>query len=310
MPDEPNASTPLDAPGAKTGTPRIVERGVVVNGLRLVAAMNDDQRGLLPRVPLIVLPEIGFVWRDYAPLLERFAGERRVFALDWPGFGASATPGAGYAYTVASYVETLAGWLDGLGIARGVLVANGVAGAVALRYAAAHPRRVLGLALLAPVGFSTGALSSRLVSRMAGNAALSTLIEPLATSLALGPDSAAEVRAATARHRALRIAGGYHASLAARSALWRDATSAQAQASLAALAKGIELPTIVMRGALDPLVTGPEAHRAAESLGGHGALEVTLPEAGHLPFLQQPQRCYAALDGVLGTAELAAAQMS
>jgi hypothetical protein len=37
---------------------------------------------------------------------------------------------------------------------------------------------------------------------------------------------------------------------------------------------------------------------------------VTLPEAGHLPFLQQPQRCYAALDGLLGTAELAAAQMS
>ena len=204
----------------------------MVSGLRLVAAMNDDQRGLLPRVPLIVLPEVGFVWGDYLPLLERFAAERRVFALDWPGFGGSAIPAAGYAYTVASYVEALAGWLDGLGIARGVLVANGIAGAVALRYAAAHPRRVLGLALLAPVGFSTGARSSRLVSRMAGSAALSTLIEPLATSLALGPDSTAEVKAATERHRALRAAAGYRASLAARAALWRDATTAEAQASL------------------------------------------------------------------------------
>ena len=130
--------------------------------------MNDDQRGLLPRVPLIVLPEIGFVWGDYAPLLERFAGERRVFAPDWPGFGASAIPPADYTYSVEGYVEVLAGWLDGLGIARGVLVANGIAGAVALRYAAGHPRRVLGLALLGPVGFSTGARSSRLVSRLSG----------------------------------------------------------------------------------------------------------------------------------------------
>ena len=312
MPDEPNASAPRQTAGATSngGTPRIVERGVMVNGLRLVAAMNDDQRGLLPRVPLIVLPEIGFVWGDYAPLLERFAGERRVFAPDWPGFGASAIPPADYTYSVEGYVEVLAGWLDGLGIARGVLVANGIAGAVALRYAAGHPRRVLGLALLGPVGFSTGARSSRLVSRLASSASLAALIDPLATSLALGPDTTAEVKAAAARHRAIRDAAGYRASLAARSALWRDVTSAHAQASLVATAKTIELPTIVMRGALDPLVTGPEAHLAAESLGGHGALEVTLPEAGHLPFLQQPLRCYAALDGLLGTAELAAAQMS
>ncbi len=310
MPEEPTSSTPPVADAAADGAPRIVERGVMVAGLRLVAAMNDAPRGLLARVPLLVLPEIGFVWQDYLPLLDRFAPDRRVFALDWPGFGASAIPAVGDSYTVASYVEALSGWLDGLGIARGVLVANGIAGAVALRYAVAHPRRVLGLALLAPVGFSAGVRSSRLVSRLIGSAALFARLEPLATSLILGPDSTAEAKAASQRHRAMRAANGYRASLGALSALWRDVTLPEAQATLTAAASALQAPAIVVRGALDPLVTAPEAHAAAQTLGGHGALEVTLPDAGHLPFLQQPGRCYAAIDGLLGAAELAAAQIS
>jgi pimeloyl-ACP methyl ester carboxylesterase len=191
-----------------------------------------------------------------------------------------------------------------------VLVANGIAAAVALRYAALHPRRVLGLALLAPVGFPTGARSSQLVSRLLGSAPLLRRIEPLATSLALGPDSTPEVKAVSERHRTLRSDPNLRVSLAAISALWRDATAAESQTNLMETAKALEVPTIVLRGAMDPLVTAPEAHTAAESIGGHGALEVTLPEAGHLPFLQQPQRCYSALDGLLGTAELAAAQTS
>ena len=48
-----------------------------------------------------------------------------------------------------------------------------------------------------------------------------------------------------------------------------------------------------MRGALDPIITASDTRRAAEALGGaggKGALEVILPDAGHLPFLQQPAR--------------------
>jgi pimeloyl-ACP methyl ester carboxylesterase len=41
----------------------------------------------------------------------------------------------------------------------------------------------------------------------------------------------------------------------------------------------------------------------AEALGEHGGLEVTLPEAGHLPHLQQPERFYQALEGLILTAE-------
>ena len=290
-------------------TAHITERGVIVNGRRLAVAMSNAPRALVARVPLIVLPEVGSVWEDYRSLLEHFALERRVFALDWPGFGGSAKPHPGeYSYRAGGYVDVLAGWLDTLGIARAVLIGNGIGGAVALRYTAAYPQRVLGLALLAPVGFVEQTRASRLVSRLLGAPALLRRLEPLVTSLALGPTTSDTIRAVAERHRTLRTAADHMTTLAALSALWRDAR--RPDTDLPAVAKGVRTAAVVIRGALDPLVTAAEAQRAAEGIGERGALAVTLPEAGHLPFLQQPERCFQALAGLLGAAELAAAELS
>ncbi len=77
---------------------------------------------LMARAPLVVLPAANHPWQDYRLILDRFAPERRVFALDWPGFGASEKPDpADFAYSIQRYAEILAGWMDNLGIARAVL---------------------------------------------------------------------------------------------------------------------------------------------------------------------------------------------
>src|SRR5579884_3818412 len=95
---------------------RISERAVQVKGLRIATAMSDAPRALMARVPLVVLPAANHTWGDYRTILERFAPERRVFALDWPGFGASDKPTpAKFAYSAASYGEVLEGWMDSLG---------------------------------------------------------------------------------------------------------------------------------------------------------------------------------------------------
>src|SRR5262249_24910650 len=134
---------------------RLAERAVQVAGLRIATAMNDVPRFLLARVPLVVLPAANHPWQDYRSILERFGPERRVFALDWPGFGASEKPSSSdFAYNIQRYVEILAGWMDGLGIARAVFVANSVGAGAAIQYAAAHPQRALGLLLVAPAGFT------------------------------------------------------------------------------------------------------------------------------------------------------------
>lgn len=288
--------------------PAIAERGIVVQGLRIATAMSDAPRALLARAPLVVLPAADHTWEDYWPILEQFAPERRVFALDWPGFGASARPApADFAYSAERYTEILTDWLNALGIARAVLLGNSVGGAAALRYAVAHPQRVAGLALISPGGFTPPGFTRSLACRVLGSPRILRRIEPSFVSFYLGPTTEA-TRAVVERHRASRATSDYDASIAAYAALWRSFDTSDAD--LTRLAAQVRAPAIVVRGALDPIISALDTRRAVAAIGERGALEVVLPEAGHLPFLQQPARFFQAVAGVLNTAEVNATELS
>jgi pimeloyl-ACP methyl ester carboxylesterase len=288
--------------------PRIAERGIVVKGLRLATAMNDAPPEVKSRVPLVVLPAAGFVWGDYRPILEHFGGERRVFALDWPGFGASAKPSpTDFTYGSPAYAELLAPWLNTLGAMRVVLLGNGIGGAVALRFALAHPERVLGLFLVAPAGFAPVGVTRTLATRLLSLPALLERAAPLLANLALGP-ATPETRAILAARKSRRAADHDDDSVQAEAALWR--ALGQPDADLTGPARQVSTSAMLVRGALDPLFSAGDARRATESIGARGAVEVVLPGAGHLPFLQQPRRFYQALAGMLGAAEYRAAALS
>lgn len=297
------------ARGPDDDPPRIAERGIVVKGLRLATAMNDAPPALKSRVPLVVLPAAGFAWGDYRPILEHFGGERRVFALDWPGFGASAKPSlTDFAYGTPAYAELLEPWLNTLGATRAVLLGNGIGGAVALRFALAHPERVLGLFLVAPAGFAPAGVTRTLATHLLGMPALLEHVAPLLANLALGP-ATAETRAVLAgrktRHATKR---DDESGVLAEAALWRSL--GQPDADLTSPARQVSTSAMLVRGALDPLFSAGDARRATEAIGARGAVEVVLPGAGHLPFLQQPRRFYQALAGMLGAAEYRAAALS
>jgi pimeloyl-ACP methyl ester carboxylesterase len=279
----------------------ITERAVVVGGVRLATAVNTVPREQLARPPLVLLPAANHAWGDYRPVLERFAGERRVAALDWPGFGNSDRPApAIYSYSAASYAALLAPWLDALGMARAVFIGNSVGGAAALRLALEQPQRVAGLALVAPAGFTPPGARRALACRTLGSPRLLAALEPAFTSLYLGPANT-ETRALLAEQRAARAGTGHGASIAAYAALWRSFD--RSAADLRAAVRGVSAPAIIMRGALDPVFTAADARRASESIGERAALEVVLPNAGHLPFLQQPERFAGAVRGLLETVE-------
>lgn len=89
--------------------------------------------------------------------------------------------------------------------------------------------------------------------------------------------------------------------MAAFAALWRSLDSQRDR--LVEQARTLTIPGIVLRGTLDALVTEADAQRAADALGAHGGVRVALPDAGHLPFLQQPGPFLRAVGGVLNTAE-------
>lgn len=291
-----------------TTVPAIAERGIMVQGMRIATAMSDAPREFLARAPLVVLPAADHSWEDYRPILEQFAPERRVFALDWPGFGGSARPApTDFAYSAERYTEILTDWLNALGIARAVLLGNSIGGAVAVRYAAAQPQRVAGLVLVSPGGFAPPGLTRTLACRVLGSPRILRRVEPSFVSFYLGPTTDA-TRAIVDRRRASRQANDYDASIAAYAALWRSFDTAAAD--LTGLAAQVRAPAIVVRGALDPIISALDTRRAVAAIGERGALEVVLPEAGHLPFLQQPARFFQTVAGVLNTAEVNAAELS
>lgn len=279
----------------------LAERAILIQGLRLATAVNTVPREALGRVPLVVLPAANHTWRDYLPVLERFGPERRVAALDWPGFGGSACPAPSeFSYSAASYTDLLSPWLDSLGLARAVLLGNSIGGAVAIRYAQARPERVAGLALVSPSGFTPPGVPRTLACRLLGTPAILARVEPAFVSLYLGPANPA-TRAVVAAHRARRAAPEYRASIAAYAALWRSVDAPEAD--LANEAKTVRARSIVVRGALDPIISAADARRATEALGEHGAFQVVLPNAGHLPFMQQPAAFISAIQGLLETVE-------
>ena len=128
------------------------------DGTTVDIAMMDSwggaETGPAADAPPIVLVHglssyMGF-WEYQVPVL---AQDRRVLALDLPGYGASGRPDA--PYTPPWYADTVVAWLDGLDIDQFVLVGHSMGGQIAMTLALEHPDRVDRLVLAAPAGIET-----------------------------------------------------------------------------------------------------------------------------------------------------------
>src|SRR5258705_1893005 len=123
--------------------PELQLRGGEVDGLRLHYVVEG--RG--PAVILVHgLGGFAETWRHNIGALARRA---TVYAVDLPGFGASAKPRSHY--RLANFAGALRGFMDGLGLAQASLVGHSLGGAVSVTYALMHPSRVERLALVGAV---------------------------------------------------------------------------------------------------------------------------------------------------------------
>ncbi|MBV8201147.1 MAG: alpha/beta hydrolase [Acidobacteria bacterium] len=88
---------------------------------------------------------------QWALQLDHLRRRRRALALDLRGHGDS-DPAEDGAYDVAALAADVAAVVDHFALRRFVLVGHSLGAAVAIAYAAAHPRRVAGLLLVDPNG--------------------------------------------------------------------------------------------------------------------------------------------------------------
>jgi len=117
---------------------------------------GDDARG----TPLVLVHGLGVssaYWRRIQPLL---ADDRRVYALDLPGFGRTTRPRS--ALDIGALARALGDWLDALGLIGPVhLAGHSMGGPVVAAFARAQPDRVSGLVLIGSTIGARGATMPR-----------------------------------------------------------------------------------------------------------------------------------------------------
>jgi len=278
-------------------------RDVLVNdpsqrALRIHVAEIGRLDTELPILLLAEPPATAYLWHAVARELGK---ERRCFAPDLVGCGASERPAGRGAYAIGAQAAMLEGLLDALldqlAVPRVAVAASGIAGAVAVALAARAPERVAALIL--------------------AGSPLHADSWPTASALPLLPPGAGELVLALMRvdrpHARRRLAallatddGGdlepYLDALrepgAARAALkvLRSVDMATAGAALELVATAPP-PTLVLWGESDRQLSLAYARRVADQLGAR--LSVILG-AGHLVVRDRPQQVAAEIAGFLG----------
>jgi pimeloyl-ACP methyl ester carboxylesterase len=234
-------------------------------------------------------------WRHQ---LTHFALRHRAIAWDAPGYGGSGdlppeNP------TAREYALALAQLLTDLEVERAVLVGNSLGALMAAAFVHDHPHRVRGLVL------SDAASGHGLLEAGERQKRLAARLDTLET---LGPAGMAEKRAprllgSKPPAGALEAARAVMAEVRPRG--YAQAARMLSTANVFDELAGCEAPALVVCGSEDRVTPPADNERIAQALPG---AQFTLIEgAGHLPYLEAPERFNAVVDGFLATLEQTAA---
>ena len=240
--------------------------------------------------PLLLIAGIPAIADDWAPLAERLAPGRRVIAYDNRGSGRSTvTPGP---YSTRGLAADAAGLLDALGIERADVFGMSLGGMIAQELALGWPERVRRLVLgCTHAGVAHAAPQPRETGR-----AFALRTDDWAERMrALAPFAfARDVDAATLDAFIAKKSGdvqdpaGYGGQIAA--ALGHDSYDRLPQ---------LAAPTLILTGDDDQVIPAASSEVLHERIPG-ARLEL-LAGAGHLFFLEQPERTAELLEEFLAS---------
>ena len=241
--------------------------------------------------PLVLLHAFPLNGRMFEPQMEAFSGERRVVAPDFPGFGRS--PRTPAQPDVRYYAEAVGGLLDRLGLERVVLGGVSMGGYVAFGCLRLFPHRVSGLVLAdtRPEPDSDEIRENRKeMARRVAEEGVEVLVE-LQMERLLARDTLENDEEVVERVRAMILESAPGGVVAALGAMRTRPDSTPLLAE-------IQAPTLAIGGEEDgissPEVMGAMAQKIPNSR------HVTLPRAGHLSNLENPEGFNAALREFLG----------
>jgi pimeloyl-ACP methyl ester carboxylesterase len=254
--------------------------------------------------PLILLHGVGDNALDWRWVMLALARSHLVYAPNLPGSGGSAKP-EDADYSPGSFARFIASFLDAMGIERAAVVGNSLGGLVALRLALSEPERVTALGLIASGGLGrrvSPALRSLSLPGYGGLATAWGKTRPGAAQRALGRAGLVFAHPRRAprewlkeQYRLARLPGFLRAQLATVRA--QVGLRGQREILLDRLPDLGQLPTLVLWGERDRVLPTSQAQEAISRIP-NGFLEI-LPDCGHLPQVEQPDRFASALDRFL-----------
>ena len=229
---------------------------------------------------------------QWEPQMRSIPAGWRLITPDLRGFGGSTELDSLSAMAISDYAGDVVDLLDELAVPRAVIGGLSMGGYVALALLQGAPQIIEGLVLAdtratadSPEGRANRRNMLALVDREGPSGVAREMMPKLLgkTTRELNPSAEAQVR------RLIK----QQAPVAIRSAIHRmmhrpDST---------ALLPQVTVPTLVIVGEEDELTPPEDSRRIAEAVPG--AALVTIPGAGHLSNLEQPDAFNAALNGFL-----------
>ncbi|MBI2890999.1 MAG: alpha/beta hydrolase [Nitrospirae bacterium] len=231
-----------------------------------------------------------------------FARGHRAVALDLPGFGHSDKPKR--EYTMEFFVETAREFMDRLRIEKATLVGNSMGGMISAAFALAHPDRVARLALVDAAGIN---IFPPNLMKMDD---LPIQVFAVASGVERDPAKREQVVRRYIRRliffteppvlekmvqHALREFFGN--DFQGRAHAFMSSAQNALLAPLKARLREIQAPTWIVWGDRDALLPLENAHAFKQALP-HSTLTV-VPECGHCPMLEYPDRFNAELESFL-----------
>lgn len=212
----------------------------------------------------------------WAPSLDRVAEKGvRGFAIDLPGFGASA--GLDGPYTMVGLADALALQLDSWGIRQVVLVGGSMGGVVAQHFVLRHVDRVQRLLLVATGAFTPNeALALEKADVLSAAKWSEETITPVVDGFFHQRPSASML----AEYRKIAVSASQKAAVEA-------ARSNATNRTLDQLAL-IRVPTMIIQGRHDRARTPEHGAEMRDRIAGSEL--AVIEDAGHSPQVEQPER--------------------
>jgi pimeloyl-ACP methyl ester carboxylesterase len=240
--------------------------------------------------PVVLVHGLGGQWQNWLENIPRLAQDRRVVAMDLPGFGCTPEPADDVDVTITQYGRWVNELCDKPGLDKIELIGNSMGGYIAAEVAIQFPERVKRLVLVSAAGISSAEvlhLPILTFGRIA--AALATNSVTRYRHLAARPSTRHMSLALVARHpRLLKADLAYEGFFKGGGKPgFDDALRASLDYDFRDRLDDVKVPTLIVWGEKDSIIPTRDADEFERLI--EDSRKVVMEDAGHVPMAERPQ---------------------